>query len=145
MEERKKDEENTREHPACFYACRNVHITSFFTKKCTVQMKPPSSYSAEAPGSCSDEPTGPPAAVYTRADPAMDPETRDSWTYHSPNRGPTEPRGPGPSKQPPGVSQHTPKHPAPDSKNHKYTGGQRRQPPAGCMARRKYHPHLMGP
>ncbi|KAK5599259.1 hypothetical protein CRENBAI_023777 [Crenichthys baileyi] len=33
----------------------------------------------------------------------MDPETRDPGTYHSPSRGPTEPRGPGPSKQPPGV------------------------------------------
>ncbi|MED6262681.1 hypothetical protein ATANTOWER_023929 [Ataeniobius toweri] len=32
----------------------------------------------------------------------------------SPSRGPTEPRGPGPGKQPLGVSQHTPKHPAPD-------------------------------
>ncbi|MEQ2256674.1 hypothetical protein ILYODFUR_026456 [Ilyodon furcidens] len=69
-----------------------------------------------------------PAAVYARADPAMDPEIRDPGTYHAPSRGPTEPRCPGSGKQPPGVSQHTPKHPAPDTKNHKYTGGQRYQP-----------------
>ncbi|MEQ2308257.1 hypothetical protein AMECASPLE_026392 [Ameca splendens] len=50
------------------------------------------------------------------------PETRDPGTYHSPSRGPTEPRGPGPGKQPPGVSRRTPKQPAPDAENHKYTG-----------------------
>ncbi|KAK5611434.1 hypothetical protein CRENBAI_016904 [Crenichthys baileyi] len=38
-----------------------------------------------------------------------------------PSRGLTEPRGPGPGKQPPGVSQHTPKHSAPDTENHKAT------------------------
>ncbi|MEQ2285080.1 hypothetical protein AMECASPLE_028190 [Ameca splendens] len=58
----------------------------------------------------------------------MDPEIRDPGTYHSPSRGPTKPRSPGPGKQPPRVSQHTPKHPAPDTENHKYTGGQRYQP-----------------
>ncbi|MED6236435.1 hypothetical protein ATANTOWER_009162 [Ataeniobius toweri] len=51
----------------------------------------------------------------------MDPETRDPGTHHSPSRGPAEPRGPGPGKQPPGVSRHTPNHPAPDTENHKYT------------------------
>ncbi|MEQ2292616.1 hypothetical protein AMECASPLE_024839 [Ameca splendens] len=65
--------------------------------------KPPSSHSAEAPGSCCDKP-----AVYARADPVMDPEIQDPGTYHFPSRCPTEPRGPGPSKQPPGVNQHTP-------------------------------------
>ncbi|MED6278489.1 hypothetical protein CHARACLAT_024443 [Characodon lateralis] len=57
----------------------------------------------------------PPTAVYARADPVIDPETRDTGTYHSPSRGPTKPRGPGPGKQPPGVSQHTPKHTALDT------------------------------
>ncbi|MEQ2220911.1 hypothetical protein ILYODFUR_010414 [Ilyodon furcidens] len=74
------------------------------------------------------------AAVYAPADPAMDPETRDPRAYHSPSRAPAEPRGPGPGKQPPRVSQHTPKHPAPDTEKHKYTGGQRYQPPAGSVA-----------
>ncbi|KAK5605745.1 hypothetical protein CRENBAI_006744, partial [Crenichthys baileyi] len=60
----------------------------------------------------------PPAAIYPRADPTTDPENRDPGTYHSPSRGPTEPRGPGPGKQPLGVSQYTPKHPAPDTENH---------------------------
>ncbi|MEQ2255546.1 hypothetical protein ILYODFUR_015025 [Ilyodon furcidens] len=32
------------------------------------------------------------AAIYARADPAMDPETRDPGTYHSLSLGPTEPR-----------------------------------------------------
>ncbi|MEQ2261496.1 hypothetical protein XENORESO_011170 [Xenotaenia resolanae] len=68
----------------------------------------------------------------------MDPETQDPGTYHSPSRGPTEPNGPGPGKQPPGVSQHTPKLPAPDTENHKYPSGQRHQPPAGSVAGRKY-------
>ncbi|MEQ2221181.1 DnaJ subfamily A member 3, mitochondrial [Ilyodon furcidens] len=49
----------------------------------------------------------------------MNPETRDAGTYHSPSRGPTEARGPGPGKQPPGVSRHTPKHPGPQTENHK--------------------------
>ncbi|KAK5604867.1 hypothetical protein CRENBAI_008125 [Crenichthys baileyi] len=79
----------------------------------------------------------PPAAVYAQADPAMDPETLDPGTYHSPSRGRTEPRSPGPVKQPPGMSQHITKHPAPDTKNHKYTGGQRHQPLAGSMAGRE--------
>ncbi|MED6285341.1 hypothetical protein CHARACLAT_028314 [Characodon lateralis] len=61
----------------------------------------------------------------------MDPETQDPGTYHSTSRGPTVPNGPGPGKQPPGVSRHTPKHPAPDTKNHKYTSGQRHQPLTG--------------
>ncbi|KAK5611888.1 hypothetical protein CRENBAI_007104 [Crenichthys baileyi] len=39
---------------------------------------------------------------------------------------PTEPGAPG--KQPPGVSRHTPKHPAPDTKNQQYASGQRHQP-----------------
>ncbi|MEQ2285726.1 hypothetical protein AMECASPLE_034941 [Ameca splendens] len=66
-----------------------------------------------------------PSAVYTQADPAMDPETQDPGTYHSPSRRSTEPRGPGLGKQPRGVSQHTPKYTAPDTKNHKYTSRQR--------------------
>ncbi|MED6256169.1 hypothetical protein ATANTOWER_021215 [Ataeniobius toweri] len=67
----------------------------------------------------------------------MDPEAQDPGTHHPPSRGQTEPRGQGPGKQPPGVSQHTPKHPAPDTENHKYTSGQRLQPPAGGVAGRK--------
>ncbi|MED6282538.1 hypothetical protein CHARACLAT_033124, partial [Characodon lateralis] len=67
----------------------------------------------------------------------MDPEAQDPGTHHPPSRGPTEPRGPGPGKQPKGVSQHTPKHPAPDTENHKYTSEQRLQPPAGGVAGRK--------
>ncbi|MED6246197.1 hypothetical protein ATANTOWER_014315 [Ataeniobius toweri] len=35
-------------------------------------------------------------AVYARADPAMDPETRDPITHHSPSRGPPEPWEPWP-------------------------------------------------
>ncbi|KAK5610584.1 hypothetical protein CRENBAI_002934 [Crenichthys baileyi] len=61
------------------------------------------------------------AAIYPRADAAMDPETRDLRTHHSPSRGPTEPRGPGPGKQLPEVSRHTPKHQASDTENYKYT------------------------
>ncbi|MEQ2316903.1 hypothetical protein AMECASPLE_037189 [Ameca splendens] len=82
-------------------------------------------------------PQAPPAAVFAKADPAKDPETQDPGTYHSPSRSPTEPRGPAPSKQPPGVSRHISKHPAPDAKNHKYTGGQRHQPLAGSVVGRK--------
>ncbi|MEQ2248005.1 hypothetical protein ILYODFUR_014903 [Ilyodon furcidens] len=90
-------------------------------------------------GAAATNPQAPLAAVHVRADPAMDPETRDPATYHSPSKGPTEPRGPGTGKQPPGVSQHTPKHLAPDTENHKYTGGQRHQPPAGSVGNR---PHI---
>ncbi|MED6269764.1 hypothetical protein CHARACLAT_002971 [Characodon lateralis] len=82
-------------------------------------------------------PQAPPAAVHARADPAMDPEAQDPGTHYPPSRGPTEPRGPGPGKQPPGVSQPTPKHPAADIENHKYTSRQRLQPPAGGVAGRK--------
>ncbi|KAK5603552.1 hypothetical protein CRENBAI_005011 [Crenichthys baileyi] len=55
----------------------------------------------------------------------MDPETRDSGSHHSPSRGPTE--------QLPRVSKRTPKHPAPDTENHKYTSVQRHQPLAGSV------------
>ncbi|MEQ2299096.1 hypothetical protein AMECASPLE_011998 [Ameca splendens] len=83
-------------------------------------------------GSCSDELTGP-AVVYAGADAAMDPETQDPGAHHPSSRGLTEPGCPGPSKQPPGVNRHTPKHPAPNTKNHKFTSGQRHQPPvSGC-------------
>ncbi|XP_047241089.1 extensin-like [Girardinichthys multiradiatus] len=51
-------------------------------------------------------------------DPAMDTEAQDPGTHHPPSRGPTEPRGPGPGKQPPVVSHHKPKHPSPDTENH---------------------------
>ncbi|KAK5610761.1 hypothetical protein CRENBAI_026869 [Crenichthys baileyi] len=95
--------------------------------------EPASSHSAEAPGGCSDDPQTPTAAVYAREDPAMDSETRDLGTHHSPSRGPTEPRGPGPSKQPLGLSRHKPKHPTPDTENHKFTSGQRYQPRAGSV------------
>ncbi|KAK5609287.1 hypothetical protein CRENBAI_012824 [Crenichthys baileyi] len=73
-------------------------------------------------------------AIYARADPAMDPETRDTGTYHFLSRRPTESRDPGPGKQPPGVSQHTPMHPTLDTKTHKYTSGQRHHPAAGRVA-----------
>ncbi|MED6279772.1 hypothetical protein CHARACLAT_004092, partial [Characodon lateralis] len=88
-------------------------------------------------GAAAMSPQAPPAAVYARADPTMDPESRNPGTYHSQSRCPTEPWGPGPSKQLPGVSQHTPKHLAPDTKNHKYTGRQRYQPPADSVAGRE--------
>ncbi|MEQ2250190.1 hypothetical protein ILYODFUR_037221 [Ilyodon furcidens] len=81
------------------------------------------------------------STVYAQANPAMDPETRDPGTYHSPSRSPTEPSGPGSGKQPPGVSQHTPKHPAPDTENHKYTGRQRYQPPAGSVVHKNHTTH----
>ncbi|MEQ2222607.1 hypothetical protein ILYODFUR_028076 [Ilyodon furcidens] len=74
----------------------------------------------------------------------MDPETQDPGTYHSPSRTPTEPRGPGPGKRPPGVSRCTPKHPAPNAENHKYTGGQRHQPPQVVWRGGTRPPHLMG-
>ncbi|MED6262485.1 hypothetical protein ATANTOWER_020263 [Ataeniobius toweri] len=66
----------------------------------------------------------------------MDPETRDPRAHHSPSRGLTEPGGPspGPGKQPPGVSRHSPKHPALDSENHQYTSGQ-----AGGQSHRRRH------
>ncbi|MEQ2165920.1 hypothetical protein GOODEAATRI_022147 [Goodea atripinnis] len=67
----------------------------------------------------------------------MDPEAQDPGTHHPPSRGPTEPRGPGPGKQPPGVSQPTSKHLAADTENHQYTSGQRLQPPARGVAGRK--------
>ncbi|MEQ2200985.1 hypothetical protein XENOCAPTIV_005806 [Xenoophorus captivus] len=57
------------------------------------------------------------------------------WTQRSkgtppPSRGLMEPGGPGPTKQPLGVSQHTPKHRALDTENHQHTG--------------LVSPHLMG-
>ncbi|MEQ2257783.1 hypothetical protein ILYODFUR_038293 [Ilyodon furcidens] len=88
-------------------------------------------------GAAATSPQALPAAVHAQADPAMDPEAEDPGTHHPPSRRPTEPRGPGPGKQLPGVSQHTPKHLAPDTENHKYTSGQRLQPPAGGVAGRK--------
>ncbi|KAK5615162.1 hypothetical protein CRENBAI_004960, partial [Crenichthys baileyi] len=99
----------------------------------------PPSDSAEAPGNRSDEPTAPPAAVHAVS------RFQQPWTQRPKTPGhttpkaeaPTEPRGPGPGRQPPGVSQHTPKHPAPDTENHKYTSGQRLQQPAGRVAGRK--------
>ncbi|KAK5598901.1 hypothetical protein CRENBAI_002110 [Crenichthys baileyi] len=94
-------------------------------------------------GAAATSPQAPPAAAYARADPAIDPETQDPGTYHS-RASLTEPRGPGPGKQPLGVSQHTPKHPALDTEDHKYTGRQRLQPPAGSVVGRKQVPHLMG-
>ncbi|MEQ2314833.1 hypothetical protein AMECASPLE_016027 [Ameca splendens] len=67
-------------------------------------------------GAAATSPQAPPAVVYARADPAMDPDTQDPGTYYSPSIGPTEPRDPGPSK---------------------YTGGQRYLPPAGSVAGRE--------
>ncbi|MEQ2302973.1 hypothetical protein AMECASPLE_012060, partial [Ameca splendens] len=62
--------------------------------------EPPSSHSAEAPGSCSDEPIG---SAGSRLRPSRSSHgPRDLGTYHSPSRGLTESRGPGPGKQPPG-------------------------------------------
>ncbi|MEQ2234989.1 hypothetical protein ILYODFUR_037069 [Ilyodon furcidens] len=66
--------------------------------------EPHSSHSAEASGNCS-------RLCQSRSSHGP----RDSGKYHSPSKDPTEPRGPGPSKQPPGVIQHTPKHPAPNT------------------------------
>ncbi|MEQ2228923.1 hypothetical protein ILYODFUR_013638 [Ilyodon furcidens] len=48
------------------------------------------------------------------------PKQIQPWTQRPkgrppPNRGLMEPGGPGPTKQPLGVSQHTPKHPAQDN------------------------------
>ncbi|KAK5612422.1 hypothetical protein CRENBAI_020612 [Crenichthys baileyi] len=53
-----------------------------------------------------------------------EPRPRDT---SPPKQSPREPGGLGPSKQPPGVSQNMPKHPAPNTENHKYTSGQRHQ------------------
>ncbi|MED6238956.1 hypothetical protein ATANTOWER_032799 [Ataeniobius toweri] len=65
---------------------------------------------AQAPVTYSNKPTGPPAAVYAGADPAMDPETPG---HAAPSRGP--------AKQPLGVCWHTPKHPALDTENQQHT------------------------
>ncbi|MED6239397.1 hypothetical protein ATANTOWER_005942 [Ataeniobius toweri] len=54
-------------------------------------------------GAATTSPQALPAGVYAGADPTMDPETREPGTYHFPSRGLTEPRGPGPGKQPPRV------------------------------------------
>ncbi|MED6268582.1 hypothetical protein CHARACLAT_023918 [Characodon lateralis] len=53
-------------------------------------------------------------------------------THNSPSRGPTESRGPDPSKQPPEVSRHT-KAPSSGHENHKYTSRQKHQPLAGSV------------
>ncbi|MEQ2238903.1 hypothetical protein ILYODFUR_038111 [Ilyodon furcidens] len=90
-------------------------------------------------GAAATSPQDQPAAVYTDADPDMDPETRDPVAHHPPNRGQTEPRG----KHPLGVSRHIPKHLALDTENHQYTSGQRHQPPAVSVAGRKQALHLM--
>ncbi|MEQ2251296.1 hypothetical protein ILYODFUR_009457 [Ilyodon furcidens] len=50
-----------------------------------------------SPRDAATSPQAPPAAIYTGADPALEPETTAN---HSPSRGPTEQGGPGPSKQP---------------------------------------------
>ncbi|MEQ2289777.1 hypothetical protein AMECASPLE_036745 [Ameca splendens] len=52
------------------------------------------------------------AAVYARADPAMDLETRDPGTHLSPSRGLTEPRGPTPASSHQDSQAHT-KAPSP--------------------------------
>lgn len=64
------------------------------------------------------------AASCARVDQAPGPEAR---------RSPTEPRVPDPAKQPPGVSQYTPEHPAPDIKNHQCTDSGGYLPPAGSV------------
>ncbi|MED6268143.1 hypothetical protein CHARACLAT_019241 [Characodon lateralis] len=58
-------------------------------------------------GAAATSPQASPAAIYARADPAMDTEIRDPGTYHSPSSGPTEPRSPGPTKQPGGTPMRT--------------------------------------
>ncbi|KAK5611394.1 hypothetical protein CRENBAI_017402 [Crenichthys baileyi] len=54
------------------------------------------------------------------------------WTYDRYGGDPTK-------RHPLGVSQHTPKLPAPDTENHMYTSGQRHRPPA---VPNDPHPHL---
>ncbi|MEQ2241796.1 hypothetical protein ILYODFUR_029015 [Ilyodon furcidens] len=99
--------------------------------------EPPSCHNAEAPWSCSDEPTGLASSRLRPSRSSRGPRDPRPRNISLPSRGPTEPRGPGPSKQPPGVSQRTPKHPAPDTENHKYNSGQRHQPPVGSVPGRK--------
>ncbi|KAK5599081.1 hypothetical protein CRENBAI_026209 [Crenichthys baileyi] len=50
-------------------------------EKSRVPGEPSSRHSAEEPGSCSDEPTGPAGSCDARADPFMDLETLDPGTY----------------------------------------------------------------
>ncbi|MEQ2193460.1 hypothetical protein XENOCAPTIV_028930 [Xenoophorus captivus] len=80
------------------------------------QVNHPAATVQKPQGAGATSPHAPLAAIYARADPAMDPETRDLKTHDPLSSGPTEPMSPGPGKQPPGVSRHTPKHPAPDTK-----------------------------
>ncbi|MED6246583.1 hypothetical protein ATANTOWER_020169, partial [Ataeniobius toweri] len=90
--------------------------------------EPPSSHSAEAPGSCSEEPTG--LCQSSRLCQSRSSHgPRDPRTYHPPSRGPTGPRGPGPGKQPLGVSRHTPKHPAPSTRHREPQVHQRAETP----------------
>ncbi|MEQ2308812.1 hypothetical protein AMECASPLE_032116 [Ameca splendens] len=97
---------------------------------------PPEKSSGESQGKHQQRQCRSPRELQRRAhSPPRQPSTPEQiqpWTQRSktpghttpPSRGPAEPRGPGPGKQPPGVSQHTPKHPALDTENHKYTSGQ---------------------
>ncbi|KAK5613500.1 hypothetical protein CRENBAI_020923 [Crenichthys baileyi] len=79
-------------------------------------------------GAVATSPQAPSAAI--NVDPAMDPETQDPGTYHSPSRGPTEPRGPGPSKATPNQDtdiEHMPLNPntmntLPTAQGHNPTG-----------------------
>ncbi|MEQ2216791.1 hypothetical protein XENOCAPTIV_022345 [Xenoophorus captivus] len=100
----------------------------------------PSSRSEEAPGSCSDEPTGPAGSRLRWCRSRNGPRDLRPLGTSPPSRGPTKPRG----KHPLGVSRHTPKHLALDTENHQYTSGQRHQPPAVSVAGRKQALHLMG-
>ncbi|KAK5606374.1 hypothetical protein CRENBAI_022214 [Crenichthys baileyi] len=100
MEERYKDEEitSTCEEPQ---TCPPGPGTD--TEE--IPGEPPSSYSAEAPGSCGDKPTGPAGTRLRQSRFSHGP--RDPGTYLSPSRGPTEPRDAGSGSEP-----AHPKHPA---------------------------------
>ncbi|MEQ2308212.1 hypothetical protein AMECASPLE_025931 [Ameca splendens] len=85
-------------------------------EKRSVPGEPPSRHSVEAPWSFSNEPTVPASSSYNGAHPVMDPDPRPKGTP-SPSIDPTEPGGPGPTKQPPGVSLHITDLPALDTEN----------------------------
>ncbi|MEQ2292493.1 hypothetical protein AMECASPLE_023647 [Ameca splendens] len=114
----------------------HLYLNSLEKSRGKPQGNQPAATVQKAQGAAATSLQAPLIAVHTGADPNMDPETQDPRTHHS-SRGPTEARGPGPGRQPPGVSWHTPQHPAPNNKNHTYTSGQRHQPPTRSVARRK--------
>ncbi|MEQ2241382.1 hypothetical protein ILYODFUR_024726 [Ilyodon furcidens] len=98
--------------------------------------EPPSIHSAEAPGSCNNKPTGPAGSRLRPSRSSHGPRDPRPRNISLPKQRPDRAQGYRPRQAAIG-SVHTPKHPALDSENHKYTSGQRPQPLAGSVAGRK--------